>query len=78
MTMVTRIGIAAAVALAAFLAVPNAPFAASKKSEYGDKTKCLGGGCTSENPDRTRNLYTSFYKKNSKTKKHSSHASTNN
>jgi len=77
MTMVTRIGIAAAVALVACVAVPNASFAASKKSEYSDKTKCLGGGCTSENPDRTRNLYTSFYKKNSKTKKHS-HASTNN
>jgi hypothetical protein len=58
----------AAVALAPFLATPNSSFAAAKKHDFSDKTQCLGGGCTAENPDRTRNLYTSFYKKSKKKK----------
>jgi len=65
MTMVTRIGIAAAVALVAFLAAPSASFAASKK--YSDKTQCLGGGCTAQNPDRARDPFqSSYYKKKKK------------
>ena len=51
--MVTKVGIA--LALAAFLAVPNA-FAASKaKNSYSDQTKCEGGACTAANPDRDPN-----------------------
>jgi hypothetical protein len=47
---------AVAVALAAFLAVPSASFAASKaKSSASDLTKCEGGGCTARNPDRDPN-----------------------
>jgi hypothetical protein len=52
--MVTKVGIA--LALAAFLAVPSASFAASKaKSSSSDLTKCEGGGCTARNPDRDPN-----------------------
>jgi hypothetical protein len=58
----------AAIALAALFATPNSSFAATKKHNFSDKTQCLGGGCTAENPDRTRNLYTSFYKKPKKKK----------
>jgi hypothetical protein len=58
----------AAVALAALFVAPNSSLAASKKHNFSDKTQCLGGGCTAENPDRTRNLYTSFYKKSKKKK----------
>ena len=53
MTMVRKIGVAAAVGLVSFLAAPNASFAASKtKNSYRDQTKCEGGGCTAANPDR--------------------------
>jgi hypothetical protein len=65
----------AAIALAAFFTTPNSSFAATKKHNFSDKTQCLGGGCTAENPDRTRNLYTSFYKKK---KKKGSASKTNN
>jgi hypothetical protein len=52
--MVTKIAVA--VALAAFLAVPSASFAASKaKSSHSDLTKCEGGACTARNPDRDPN-----------------------
>ena len=48
--------IAVAVALAAFLAVPSASFAASKaKNSSSDLTQCQGGGCTARNPDRDPN-----------------------
>jgi hypothetical protein len=51
--MVRNIGVAAAVALVAFLAAPNASFAASKaKNSASDLTKCEGGACTARNPDR--------------------------
>ena len=54
--MVRKIGIAAAVALAAFLAAPSASFAASKaKNSYSDQTQCQGGACTAVNPDRDPN-----------------------
>jgi len=68
MIMVTKIGIA--LALAAFLAVPSASFAASKeKKSYSDQTKCEGGACTAANPDRDPNtsskhqFYRSTHKK---------------
>jgi len=53
--MVTKVGIA--LALAAFLAVPSASFAASKtkNSSKSDVTKCEGGACTAVNPDRDPN-----------------------
>jgi hypothetical protein len=52
--MVTKIGVA--LALAAFLAVPSASFAASKtKNSSSDVTKCEGGACTAVNPDRDPN-----------------------
>jgi hypothetical protein len=66
---VTVLSAVAAIALAAFFATPNSSFAATKKHNFSDKTQCLGGGCTAENPDRTRNLYTSFYKKSKKKKR---------
>jgi hypothetical protein len=54
MTMVTKIGIA--LALAALLALPSASFAASKaKDSSKDVTKCEGGACTAVNPDRDPN-----------------------
>ena len=61
--MVTKIGIA--LALAAFLAVPSASFAASKaKSSSRDVTKCEGGACTAVNPDRDPNtsLKSQYYR----------------
>jgi len=71
MAMVTKIGIATAVALVAFLAAPSASFAASKKSQYSDPAQCTGGACTAANPDRIVNRDTGSYYKKSK-KKHSS------
>ena len=47
--MMTKTSIAAAVALAAFLAVPGAPVA---QQQTQLAASCLGGGCTGENPDR--------------------------
>jgi hypothetical protein len=61
--MVTKIGIA--LALAAFLAVPSASFAASKaKGSSRDVTKCEGGACTAVNPDRDPNtsLKSQYYR----------------
>jgi hypothetical protein len=55
-SMLSKISIAAAVALVAALAVPNASFAATKKHKSPASTsECLGGGCTAKNPDRTAN-----------------------
>jgi uncharacterized membrane protein len=74
MTMVTKIAIA--VALAAFLAVPSASFAASKaKNSSSDLTKCEGGACTARNPDRDPNTsvnsqyYRRTHKKQNQSKK---------
>jgi hypothetical protein len=70
MTMVTKIGIA--LALAAFLAVPSASFAASKtKDSAKDVTKCEGGACTAANPDRDPNtsLKSQYYRRTHKTHK---------
>jgi hypothetical protein len=68
MTMITKVGIA--LALAAFLAVPSASFAASKaKDSSRDVTKCEGGACTAVNPDRDPNTSIrsqQFYKRSHK------------
>jgi hypothetical protein len=62
--MVRKIGVAAAVALVAFLAAPNASFAASKTKNSRDVTKCEGGACTAANPDRDPNtsLRSQYYR----------------
>jgi hypothetical protein len=67
MIMLTKVGIA--LALAAFLAVPSASFAASKaKNSAKDLTKCEGGGCTAANPDRDPNtsLKSQYYRRSHK------------
>jgi hypothetical protein len=66
MIMVTKIGIA--LALAAFLAVPSASFAASKKDSAKDVTKCEGGACTAANPDRDPNtsIKSQYYRRSHK------------
>ena len=72
--MIRKIGVAAAVALVAFLAAPNASFAQSKTKNSSrvdprDVTKCEGGACTAVNPDRDPNtssrhqFYRSTHKK---------------
>jgi len=68
--MVTKVGIA--LALAAFLAAPNASFAASKaKNSHSDLTQCQGGGCTAKNPDRDPNtsVNSQYYRRTHKTHK---------
>jgi len=69
--MITKVGIA--LALAAFLALPSASFAASKaKSSSRDLTKCEGGACTAVNPDRDPNTSVksqSYYKRSHKKQK---------
>lgn len=72
--MLSKISIAAAVALVAVLAAPNASFAAVKKhksqSAPNSASECLGGGCTGVNPDRvTQPCNGSNCYKRSKTKK---------
>ena len=71
MTMLSKISIAATVALVAILAAPNASFAAKKhKGESTSTSECLGGGCTGVNPDRvTQPCNGSNCYKRSKTKK---------
>jgi hypothetical protein len=66
MIMVTKIGIA--LALAAFLAVPSASFAAKAKNSSKDLTKCEGGACTAANPDRDPNTSTKsqYYRRSHK------------
>jgi len=67
--MVTKIAVA--VALAAFLAVPSASFAASKaKNTHSDLTKCEGGACTARNPDRDPNTSVNSQHFRSTHKKH--------
>jgi hypothetical protein len=68
--MVTKIAVA--VALAAFLAVPSASFAASKaKNSQSDVTQCQGGGCTAKNPDRDPNtsVNSQYYRRHHKAHK---------
>jgi len=65
--MIGKLSLPVALALVALVAAPSASFAASKKSEHSDKTKCLGGGCTAQNPDRERDPFqSSYYKKKKK------------
>ena len=72
--MIGKLSLPIALALVALLAAPSASFAASKKSEHSDKSNCLGGGCTAQNPDRTRDPFqSSYYKKNKKHKEHRLH-----
>jgi len=67
--MIGKLSLPIALALVALVAAPSASFAASKKSEHSDKAKCLGGGCTAQNPDRERDPFqSSYYKKNKKKK----------
>jgi hypothetical protein len=82
MTMVRKIGVAAAVALVAFLAAPNASFAASKKSQSGQQSESLQRGPYT--PDIkttphgvTRDFQGGQYYKRSKTRKHHSHSPAN-
>jgi hypothetical protein len=65
--MLTKIAVG--VALAAFLAVSSASFAASKaKHSSSDVTQCQGGGCTAVNPDRDPNTSrnSQFYRRTHK------------
>jgi hypothetical protein len=60
--MTSKINVLATIALAAIVSVPSASYAASKKHRgaastetgYTNPSGCLGGSCTSENPDRVR------------------------
>ena len=67
----TKISIAAAVALVAFVASPNASLAAKRSTSSSPGTEnCLGGGCTAQNPDRTPGYYNgAYWYKHSKKKK---------
>jgi hypothetical protein len=68
----TKISIAAAVALVAFVASPDASLAAKKSTRSSSETEnCLGGGCTAVNPDRAPGYYNNayWYKHNKKKKK---------
>jgi hypothetical protein len=59
--MTVKISVAAAIALAAILMVPDASYAAHRKhkgaaasteTSLTDPRQCLGGACTGANPDR--------------------------
>jgi hypothetical protein len=60
--MPSKISVLPTLALASLLAVSGSSFAASQKHRgaastetgYTNPRACLGGGCTSENPDRVR------------------------
>jgi hypothetical protein len=60
--MTSKISVLAVIAMVAIVSVPSASYAASRKHRaaastetgYTDPSKCLGGSCTSENPDRVR------------------------
>jgi hypothetical protein len=62
MLMTSKIGAALVIAMAAMLSMPAAADAASRRTRtppsgetgYTNPSGCLGGGCTSENPDRVR------------------------
>jgi hypothetical protein len=77
MTMVRKIGVAAAVALVAFLAAPNASFAASKKSQSDQQSQSAQRGpYTPDIATQQHSTNRDFqggggrYYKRSKTKKH--------
>ena len=82
MTMVRKIGVAAAVALVAFLAAPNASFAASKKSHSDQPSQSVQQSQSTQGGPYTPDIVTkphgasrdfqggSQYYKRSKTKKH--------
>jgi hypothetical protein len=50
--MTSKIGVVAAIALAAIVAIPSASYAAKKHKDASDPTQCTGGACTAQNPDR--------------------------
>ena len=71
--MVTKIAIAVAIALVAFLAAPSASFAASKRSQSAQR-----GPYTPDIVTGTgRDFQGGQYYKRSKTKKHGSHSPAN-
>jgi hypothetical protein len=80
--MNSKLSLAVAVALAALVAVPSASYAASKKHKAAETSEtgltnpsgCLGGGCTSQNPDRVTQPCngSNCYKRSSKKAKSSS------
>ena len=66
------IGVLAAGALLTFFVAVDTSFAAPKKQTES----CLGGGCVGTNPNRVRpDYYSSYYKRSSKSKKHTSSSS---
>jgi hypothetical protein len=81
LVMPSKITVVAALALAALVAVPGSSDAASRKHRgaastetgYSNPGTCLGGSCTSENPDRVRQPCSggSCYKR-TRTSKHKS------
>jgi hypothetical protein len=80
--MVTKIAVA--VALAAFLAVPSASFAASKKSQSDQQSESLQRGPYTPDIKTTRHGASrdfqgggGIYYKRSKTKRHHSHSPAN-
>jgi hypothetical protein len=84
MIMVRNIGVAAAVALVAFMAAPNASFAASKKSQTDQQSQSVQRGpYTPDSKTTTQGASRDFqggggiYYKRSKTKKHHSHSPAN-
>ena len=60
--MTSKFGAALVIAMAAMLSLPGASDAAFRRNRippsgetgYTNPSGCLGGGCTSENPDRVR------------------------
>jgi hypothetical protein len=80
--MTLKISMAAAVALAAIFVVPDASYAESHRHKgaaatetgYTNPKTCLGGSCTSENPDRVRQPCSggSCFKRN-RVSRHKSH-----
>src|SRR5712691_4277561 len=70
MTMVRKIGVAAAVALVAFLAASNASFAASKKSQSAERGPYTPDIVTQKHGASRDFQGGSQYYKRSKTKKH--------
>jgi hypothetical protein len=65
--MLTKIGMAAAVALVTFLAIPGTSIA--QQPTKATAPNCLGGGCVGENPDRAqRPERMSSYKRSKKAK----------
>jgi hypothetical protein len=84
--MTSKISVLAAIVLAGIVSVPSASYAASQKHRraastetgYTNPRTCLGGSCTSENPDRVRQPCSggSCYKRTRASKhKSSSHSS---